>query len=92
MRKLRKLKLSALETTVLLKIKKRQVKNIEIPTGIVDIRTGKRITASAVNLPNIEASQFGKLERKGLIAPRKGSAHPYFTSYILTAKGKAQFR
>ncbi len=87
----RKLKLSALERQVLRKIKKGQVKNIEVPTGLVHPLTGKKLKASAVNLSNPEAAQFPKLQRKGLIAPPKGKT-PYFTAFKLTAKGKAQFR
>lgn len=93
--KTRKLKLTAVEKKVLLKIKKRQVKNVERPIRIggqraVDPR-GKPLTATFLNIPNNEAAQFRKLERKGLISVPRGKIE-YFTNFILTDKGKAQLK
>lgn len=94
-REFRRLKLKKIERSVLGKIKRGTVRNIErnVRIGgrvVMHPRTGKPLTASFVNLSNFEASQFRKLAGKGLISAFGKTE--YFTNFRLTEKGKAQFR
>lgn len=91
----KQLKLTKIERQVLRKIKNRQVKNVEKPIRIgghlvPHPKTGKPVTASYVNIPNVEAAQFRKLEKKGLISTF--GKIEYFTNFKLTEKGKAQLK
>lgn len=89
----RQLKLSTIEKRVLRLIKGGKVKNVERPIMIGRKRAkdpfGKPLTATFLNIPNREASQFRKLERRGLISVPRGKPE-YYTNFQLTAKGKAQ--
>lgn len=94
-REFRKLKLKKIERSVLGLIKRGAVRNIERTVRIggrtvTHPSTGKSVTASFVNLSNYQASQFRKLERKGLISAFGKTE--YFSNFRLTEKGKAQLR
>lgn len=86
----RPLKLSAEERKLLGKIKDRKVKNIQVPTGLVHPRTGKKMKASAVNLSGAETRTFSRMWKRGLIYPSRSP--PYFTYFRLTEKGKVSLK